>query len=51
MVVQNAVEGSIYTIIDVVHVGKFSTSCIFLLEPLADHIHSNSVSGTCKIAT
>lgn len=47
VIIENAIEGAIHTIIDVVHIGEvlpLSFTTVFSLETLADHVHSNGVS-------
>ena len=54
MVIENAVEGAIHSIIHIVHVREIpslSLPWLFLVASLADHVHSNGVSGASKIPT
>ena len=52
MVVEDAIEGAVYAIIDIVHVGVvISPRCPFLLlvESLADYVDSNGMSRAGKV--
>ena len=52
VVVEDAIEGAVHAIIDIVHVGVvLSPRCPFLLlvESLADHVDSNGMSGAGKV--
>ena len=52
MIVEDTIEGAVYTIIDIVHVGVvISPRCPFLLlvESLADHVDSNGMSRAGKV--